>query len=336
MQECIQLLSNIFVQQKENEGNEPKQKQAIVPLANHGKESSVALKKKQVFPLQKQQSALTQDEEDFQKLLRASLTTSSVSSQQDPKSKGPACKEKTALASFVKNSHRNSKPSRSSTRRLLGPAKASHDFNHTKLIPKLFNESDTMNSKHDAQRSKEFVLATDRGHGARHSTLADMILPKSKFNPSKEQPKPCGPTKRVKQDLSDLKVFQQKCSDNNSATFQVYSRNTDKKHFACLSRDMRSSNDSLKRVVRQGLTKAKFVVLPEQVKRSAPQGQSGKVGSPADLLESPEAASSARFKSNQAVPESTAPIIKRGPVHDKQRSQTRVNSQQMNKIRYLF
>lgn len=182
MQECIQLLSNIFVQQKESEANEPKQKQAVAPSSKRVKEPAVALKAQQ-SQTQMKKSILTKEEEDFQKLLRASWTRSSVSSQQQPKSKGKACKERTPLDGFVNNSKRAKKASRSGHRQQV-QRKGSDDINHIKLIPQLFNESDTMISK-DAQRSKEFPPATDR-RPPKQTTLADMILPKSKLNPSKE------------------------------------------------------------------------------------------------------------------------------------------------------
>lgn len=132
---------------------------------------------------------MTVEDEDFQKMLRASLTMSSVSSQQQPKNTGKAGKERTQLSSFINDSKPNKKPVLSSKRHVLDERKSSNDFNHIKLIPKLFNESDTMNSKEDGQRSKEFRPTTDREMVPKHATLADMILPKSKLNPSKEQSK---------------------------------------------------------------------------------------------------------------------------------------------------
>lgn len=273
--------------------------------SNHVREPSAVSKKQSTTQHHRKESSLTKEEEDFQRLLRTSITVSSVSSQQQPDGPGKTDKERTALGSFLHNSRHHQKPSRLGKGPATGQRKGSNDFSHIKLIPQLFNESDTMNSRHDAQRSRDSQGTADRGLGARQATLADMILPKSKLNPAKAPPKRPGATKRAKQDLSDLKVFRQsqKCSNNNAIKYQVYPARHDDPEQAGFGRDMRSSNESLKRVMCQGQKKPKYVILPQQVKRSAPHEASGKAESPAPPQESADDAPSLQFTSTQGAQE---------------------------------
>ena len=117
------------------------------------------------------------------------------------------------------------------------PAASSKDLNHIKLIPQLFNESDTMTNKFETSRCKEFTF-TDLEADTKKLTLAELILPKSKLNPSKTKKKK-QPPKIVKialTDLSDLKVFRQsqKCSDpRSSMKYEVYPKHANLPSSSC-------------------------------------------------------------------------------------------------------
>ena len=79
----------------------------------------------------------------------------------------------------------SSKNQKKQRQNALAPAASSKDLNHIKLIPQLFNESDTMTNKFETSRCKEFkeFTFTDLEANTKKQTLADLILPKSKLNP---------------------------------------------------------------------------------------------------------------------------------------------------------
>ena len=86
--------------------------------------------------------------------------------------------------------------------------KSSKELNHVKLIPQLFNESDTNMTKLDITESAEFKKLAEERSPNQPQTLADLILPKSKLNTQKNWISKQSPaSNRARQDLSDLKVF---------------------------------------------------------------------------------------------------------------------------------